>query len=87
MQPLLSESGKVAFHGRTAASPGGCAGRGEPPLRERSRSLKGGSTVVGFKPGQDGPTADPGPDAEPEIEVKVVLRSAREPAPEPPPAC
>ena len=58
MQRLLNINGKVAKHGRSAAAPGGCAGSYEPPLREDRRT---GSIVVGFRPGDSGPTAQGGP--------------------------
>ena len=61
MQALIFATGKLAAHGRSAAAPGGCAGRGEPPMRKVGLSGgSGGATVVGMRAGEPGAVADPG---------------------------
>jgi hypothetical protein len=49
---LRMMDGKLASHGRTAASPRGCAGTGEPPLRRNSDGdevEQTGATIIGFR--------------------------------------
>lgn len=49
---LRSVDGKVGFHGKTAASPRGCDGSGQPPLRTGADGVEReqtGGTVIGFK--------------------------------------
>lgn len=66
LRRLLSLTGKLARH---ATEPGGpvCDGSYQPPARvdRRGEAVTGG-TVVGFRPGDDGPSAvgDPGESVE-----------------------
>jgi len=71
MQLLIFGTGKLGAHGKSAATPRGCAGRGESPLRRTAGLPEGkGATVVGMRAGEDGPTA-----REPGVpEVRVELR-------------
>lgn len=85
MQPLIMGTGKVGAHGKTAASPRGCPGRGEAPTR-KSSLRSGGATVVGMRAGDAGPVADPGlPEIaiEPRVEAmsdqEYARRLARDP--------
>lgn len=71
MRPLLNRSGKVALHGRTAAAPRGCAGSYQPPLRKSAGTA---GTVVGFRPGDAGPAADPGPVRAADLDIEVTAR-------------
>ena len=56
-QRLSIATGKVVIHGRTRETPN-CEGSGEPPLRlGRDGQPKTGGTVVGWRDGEEGPTA------------------------------
>lgn len=70
MQRLIMATGKVGVHGKTAANPRGCPGQGERPLRV-GRTAGGGATVVGFRPGDAEPTANPGDPSPVEIEIRA----------------
>lgn len=62
LQRLLITNGKVVLHARTADNPQGCAGGYQPPVRVSATGQPvTGGTVVGFTPGQDGPTAQGDP--------------------------
>lgn len=69
--------GKVGVHGKTAASPRGCAGAGQPPLRtgaDGAEREQTGGTVLGFT----APGTRPVP-AQPPESPEVELVSRREP--------
>lgn len=70
--------GRVGFHGKTAASPSGCAGFGEAPLRRGADGVErvqaAGANVIGFRAGvDDAPVVGelPALDAPPELEITV----------------
>ncbi len=60
LQRLLNLNGKIGQHSRTKANPGGCAGAYQAPLKvdAHGEPVTGGATVVGFRAGDDGPTAE-----------------------------
>lgn len=67
---LRDSDGKLMPHGKTAAAPRGCAGTGEPPVRERSRELRAG--VAPIRPA--GPAHDAVPEPDLGLEVRVERR-------------
>jgi hypothetical protein len=81
--PIRHVDGKVGIHGRTAASPQGCAGKGQPPYRERKQK-PGELPVADIRP-----TAahDQGPEPELPLDVLVERRDGEVPLHlRPPPA-
>ncbi len=69
--------GKIGVHGRTAASPRGCAGSGQAPLRAGADGVEReqtGGTILGFT----APGATPAA-AQPPEPPEVELVSRREP--------
>lgn len=72
---LRAVDGKTGFHGRTAASPRGCDGSGQPPLRTGPDGVareQSGATVIGFKaddPSGELPRVTPAQDGGPDVPV------------------
>lgn len=60
---LRTVDGKLGFHGKSAASPRGCDGSGQPPLRTGADGVEReqtGATVIGFKAADTDPGQPPG---------------------------
>lgn len=76
MFALRDSDGKLMPHGKTAAATRGCAGSGEPPVRERSPNLRKG--VAPIRPA--GPAHHTAPMPDLGIEVRV---ERRDPPPTP----
>ena len=74
---VRQKDGKMGPHGKTAASPSGCAGAGQPPMRPGRDGVERpqlGATVVGFRSARP----DPIPKVEPvdpdNVDVQVTRR-------------
>lgn len=72
---LRSTTGKIMPHGRSAASPGGCAGNGQAPYREPRRQAAGELPVAPIRPA---PPAHDEP-AEPDLDIEVLIERRDEP--------
>jgi hypothetical protein len=71
---LRDADGKLMPHGKTAAAPRGCAGVGEPPVREQAGTMRAGvAPIRPVVPHDSAPLPDLG------IEVKVERRDDQGP--------
>lgn len=81
---LRVKDGHVGPHGRTAASPRGCAGSGQAPLRRGADGVEHvqprGVSVIGFR--ADAPVVGelPALDDPPELDIQVRRRDDQDPA-------